>query len=1283
MNRAKYHFAGQAPATPPAWRIFIVLLIALFSKQASAADGIPKFEGKPVEIIDKFASDSRANYKVAGGAEWSTLKLALPTNSEVTLLKTLAADFTLDFDIWPKPVGEKELSTSRVSFIISGGHHLVIMINRAKQNNQLMRQAQLLEVHNDDNEPTKQVADDIGRSPVFSMTSDVEQWSVRYKNGVVKLSCNSQPLVTTYTNGFISWCQAIAIGQLAGAAELSRIELHGREAGYTTEQREIYDRTNVMHAAAEKAKDARDFRTAILTERQRIPLLEQAFAPDEAAVALAHEWIGNTAMMMQRWDGAKKEHGLAAEAFVRSVGENHPYIWFSRLLIARDMAELGETDAAEALARPNATAFLRMSSRDPRIKVCEQYFRRILSLVACRKLDQSDYAAYLRYRKEMAEICATVHGPKDVETKRVQYDLANAQRIIDAPPSTQKQIAEIVRCDLQLLELAFQGDYKAGERLMLDHLADCRKYMGDAPLTADWHRHLGIEAMNLGNFGAALQYIEELVAIRKRIGGENDSDFAAAEADLASIYSQLGRYADAVPRFDHALKTIVANNDTHSEGYAYALLEYGRHLMRVEKWDEAETPITNCIKTYQEIGLESNANALKARERLADLYRRKRQFEKVDQLLAEQKRLSRGNTDAGAKFNILLQEANGLWWKGKLDEAEKKYQEAIDVTVEAFGKRGRGYEAAIGSLMELYAYKRDYKNASKAFGELLEFNRLKRESLFEVYTPFQQFEQSASDRLWLNRLMLLTSHHLINDDDAYEHLLEIKGAVTLHQRRTQLASSRPELKDLVKRRQENGSKMAAIYAHSISDSDLPNIERLATERLAIEKEMSSRSAAYRTAAEKVTVQRIRELRPPNVAIIDYVEYEAPPNFLERLFTSDSQPQLAAFVMTKQGGPKFFDLGPAARVDKAVLNWARAIVKEKRNLIAEFDPQLEQDTDRAGAAVRQLIWDPVKEQVKTADSIVISPDGVLVGCPFPAIPLNEKPEYLVESKALSQIAAVGLLPDLLSRKTPSAAARMLFVSDVDYNLDLSEGKSTTNVALTSDRVPFRKVPASHKKVEQLYKQTFPAGNLQELLAANTTEANVRQAIPGASVIYLYTHGFCVPLSEVRSASKPDALPVQPRYDPLIAGIALAGANRGILGNNDAADGILWASEIAMLNLERTELVTLLACETAFGNSIPGEGMQGSQRALTVAGAKSSLTSIWSVIGKLGDDNVAENFTDRFYENLWTKRLSKAESLRESMRFMLRQFDWSEGRKLNATHRCPPYLWSNWVLSGDWR
>src|SRR5262249_54342856 len=154
---------------------------------------------------------------------------------------------------------------------------------------------------------------------------------------------------------------------------------------------------------------------------------EQAFGADEIPVALAYEFIGNTAVDMNRWDGAKTNHQRAAQIFAKSLGDDHPYVAFAQVVAARDMAELGELDAAEALVRPNAAAHLRLPARGAHAQACHQNFRRVLDLQARRKLEQADYAAYLRYRKEMAENGVDFAGPKHQESKRLRYDLANAQ----------------------------------------------------------------------------------------------------------------------------------------------------------------------------------------------------------------------------------------------------------------------------------------------------------------------------------------------------------------------------------------------------------------------------------------------------------------------------------------------------------------------------------------------------------------------------------------------------------------------------------------------------------------------------------------------------------------------------------------------------------------------------------------------------------------------------------------------------------------------------------------
>ena len=105
-----------------------------------------------------------------------------------------------------------------------------------------------------------------------------------------------------------------------------------------------------------------------------------------------------------------------------------------------------------------------------------------------------------------------------------------------------------------------------------------------------------------------------------------------------------------------------------------------------------------------------------------------------------------------------------------------------------------------------------------------------------------------------------------------------------------------------------------------------------------------------------------------------------------------------------------------------------------------------------------------------------------------------------------------------------------------------------------------------------------------------------------------------------------------------GIVLAGANRSMrpdrtpagltpASQTNADDGYLTAKEAAQLQLRGTELVVLSACDTAAGMQQSGEGLYGLQRALNVAGARSTLLSLWKV-----DDNATAYFMERYYHLL---------------------------------------------------
>jgi CHAT domain-containing protein/Tfp pilus assembly protein PilF len=170
--------------------------------------------------------------------------------------------------------------------------------------------------------------------------------------------------------------------------------------------------------------------------------------------------------------------------------------------------------------------------------------------------------------------------------------------------------------------------------------------------------------------------------------------------------------------------------------------------------------------------------------------------------------------------------------------------------------------------------------------------------------------------------------------------------------------------------------------------------------------------------------------------------------------------------------------------------------------------------------------------------------------------------------------------------------------------------------------------------------------------------------------------------------------------LLSGIALAGANRGNLSESSsdpaavaADDGIMTALEVASLDLQNVDLVTLSACETGLGKETGGEGMLGLQRAFQVAGAKATVSSLWSV-----DDAATQTMMTEFYSRLWNKDrpLGKLEALRQAQLEMLNHYDpntkkianGSRGLQLDAESsttngRLSPKYWAAFDLSGDWR
>lgn len=120
------------------------------------------------------------------------------------------------------------------------------------------------------------------------------------------------------------------------------------------------------------------------------------------------------------------------------------------------------------------------------------------------------------------------------------------------------------------------------------------------------------------------------------------------------------------------------------------------------------------------------------------------------------------------------------------------------------------------------------------------------------------------------------------------------------------------------------------------------------------------------------------------------------------------------------------------------------------------------------------------------------------------------------------------------------------------------------------------------------------------------------------------------------------------------------------NSMPEDTYLNLDELYNLSLN-ADLVTLSSCETGIGKEIKGRGVMSFANALTFAGAKSTVMSLWKV-----PDQSSSIIMKMFYENLYDG-LEKDEALK------LAKLKYLQNVEDNALKH--PYYWAGFVLSGD--
>ena len=323
----------------------------------------------------------------------------------------------------------------------------------------------------------------------------------------------------------------------------------------------------------------------------------------------------------------------------------------------------------------------------------------------------------------------------------------------------------------------------------------------------------------------------------------------------------------------------------------------------------------------------------------------------------------------------------------------------------------------------------------------------------------------------------------------------------------------------------------------------------------------------------------------------------------------------------------------------------------------------------------LIWQPLENLLNEKKVIYYSPSGLLSKIPFHAIYAPEKSKnnsltstrrdtfiqdksksnssnitYLIDRYSLHQLTSTRYLAmGLKQKENESVAKQITLVGGVNYDY-MPSVVSKTAVLNTENQLSQRNNDNRGNLLHYLEHSKTEVDNIATILSPNkwqiklienneATEENVvkQENSEAPAIIHIATHGYVFwEYNFTDSTYTKNALAKSYQYstNPMVrSGLVLAGGNWAWAGSDTLSklgmqqNGILTALEVSQLNLRKTKLVVLSACETGLGKIEGSEGVLGIKRGFKLAGVEQIIVSLWPV-----EDKQTMELMTQFYKNL---------------------------------------------------
>lgn len=814
------------------------------------------------------------------------------------------------------------------------------------------------------------------------------------------------------------------------------------------------------------------------------------------------------------------------------------------------------------------------------------------------------------------------------------------------------------------------GDYSRADVLYKEGLEmNKRLYKGDHPNLATCIDNIAFYYFNRGDYKQAEPLFKEGLEMFRRIFKSDHPDLATSIVNMAVFYDGIGDKSQAEPLFKEALemrrRIFKGDIPDLAQSINYMAIFYNSR----GDYAKAEPLYKEALDMRRRLSKGDHPDLAASINDLAVFYNGRGDNNKAEPLYKEAldmyRRLYKG--DHPVLATSINNMAHSYISTGEKNQAEPLYKEALEMRRRLFKDGHPDLASSIINMAHFYYTRGDYKLAEPLFIEALGFYK----NILNNYFP--SLSDNEKNLFWntvnynfeaFNSVairMAVGNPGIISN--MYNMLLYTKGLLfnSTSRQKKRIMNSKDDA--LIEKYKELGNRKEVLVKMLSMTEEWRRkrnikIDSLEREVNDLEKELSLKSELYKESQDKkrVSWNSIQTLLKPDEAAVEVARF--------RLLTDNRLTDSVYYAFLIVTGetekhPEVVVLENGNLLENEFYSFYRAMIKHKLTDNSSFGNY----------------WGKLYEKLIGYKKIYFSPDGIYNKL-NPATFLMPDGKYLLDIQDIEQVNSTKdlLLSYYERRQESNIYNSAVLIGNPNFSLCDSvsrRGRKKGNSGIGPIELP--SLPGTEreiKKIEEFLKEKNWVVNTY--LGDKAVKSAVKSA-DNPRVLHIATHGMF--LEDVKSLER-DIFGIEVKRlaeNPLLrSGLFFTGADNYLKSNSEKTDGnvystgdengLLTAYEAMNLDLDRTELVVLSACETGLGEMRNGEGVFGLRRAFQQAGAKSVVMSLWTV-----NDETTQELMSSFYRN-WVSGMTKRDA-----------FSKAQMEIKNKYH--DPYYWGAFVMVGE--